>query len=85
MGTVLVVCGLVAMVYGVSRGFLVARSALGPFLHEGEATRTLIDARRPVLERTRVRLLLRRTFVALGWLAIGMYGLFLLSLGLGLR
>jgi hypothetical protein len=85
MGPVLVVCGLIAFVSGVARGYVGARGALGPWLHEGEPTRTLIDAGRPVLERTRVRLFLRRTVVAVGWLVVGMYGLLLLSFGLGVR
>jgi len=49
MGFLLVVCGLIAAIIGVWRGYVEARSALGPFMHEGEPTRTLIDAGRPVL------------------------------------
>ena len=85
MGTVLILCGAIALVFGLGRGYVEARSALGPFMHEGEPTRTLVDAGRPVLERARVRLFLRRTAVAVGWLVVALYGLLLLSYGFGVR
>jgi len=85
MGLPLIVCGMLAAAVGVWRGFVVAREALGPLLHDGEPTRALIDAGRPVLERARVRLFIRRTLVAIGWLTVAMYGLLLLSIGAGTR
>ena len=44
---VLLVCGLVAAVLGTWRGYVVAREAVGPFVHEGDPTRTLIEAAAP--------------------------------------
>ena len=85
MGILLVACGVIAAIIGVWRGYVEARSALGPFMHEGEPTRSLIDAGRPVLERARVRLFLRRTALSIGWLLVAMYGLLLTSFGLGAR
>lgn len=76
---VLLTSGLVAAVLGTWRAYAVARQAVGPFVHEGDATRTLIDAGRPVHARIRVRLFARRVGTALAWLALAMYGLFLLS------
>jgi hypothetical protein len=54
-----------------------AREALGPVAHDGEPTRTAIEAARPVLQRARVRPFLRRVAASLAWLAVAMYGLFL--------
>ena len=85
MGIVLISCGVIAVIIGVWRGYVEARSALGPFMHQGEPTRTLIDAGRPVLERARVRLFLRRTALSIGWLLVALYGLMLASFGMGLR
>jgi hypothetical protein len=76
---VLVASGVVATVLGTWRGYVVAREALGPLVHEGDATRTLIDAGRPVHARMRVRLFARRVVSAMAWLALAMYGLFLVS------
>jgi hypothetical protein len=76
---VLVSSGLIATILGTWRGYIVAREALGPLVHEGDATRTLIDAGRPVHARMRVRLFARRVVAAVAWLALAMYGLFLIS------
>ena len=76
---VLVASGLVAAVLGTWRGYVHARAAVGPFVHEGDATRTLIDAGRPVYARIRVRLFASRVVAAIAWLAVAMYGLFLVS------
>lgn len=74
---VLLLCGLTAAVLGTWRGYVVAREAVGPFVHEGDPTRTLIEAGRPIHARPRVRLFARRVLVACGWLALAMYGLYL--------
>jgi hypothetical protein len=76
---VLLVSGLTAAVLGTWRGYVAARTALGPLVHEGDATRTLIDAGRPMHARIRVRLFARRVVAAVAWLALAMYGLFLVS------
>ena len=81
MGIVLVTCGLLAGGIGLWRGYANARLALAPLVHEGEATRTAVDAGRPVLARSRVRLFARRVGASVGWLAIAFYGLFLMSAG----
>jgi hypothetical protein len=85
MSAVLILTGLAAAAIGTWRGYAAARMAIGPLIHEGEPTRTLIDAGRPVLRRTRVRSVARHVAAALAWLAIAMYGLFLLSVGLPAR
>jgi hypothetical protein len=81
MGIVLVACGLTAAVMASWRGYAAARSALGPFMHEGDTTRTAVEAGRPILARSRVRLFVRRVTVAVGWLLVAFYGLFLVSAG----
>ncbi len=79
MGSVLLVSGLVATVVGTWRGYVNARDALGPVVHGGEPTRTALEGEQRVLDRPRVRRFLRNAAVSLGWLAIAMYGLFLIS------
>ena len=86
MESVLVACGSIALVVGTWRGYLVAREALGPIVHdEGEPTRRAIDATRPPLARMRVRTFARRTAVAMGWLIVATYGLALFVEGLAVR
>lgn len=80
--SVLVASGVVAAVLGTWRGYATAREALGPLVHEGDATRTLVDAGRPVYARIRVRLFARRVVTAVAWLGLAMYGLFLATVGL---
>lgn len=80
---ILAACGLVLLVVGLGRGYAASRSALAPLVHEGEPTRTAIDAARPLVARARVRRFLRGTIVALGWLLLAGYGLFLVSVGVG--
>lgn len=82
MGTILVVTGIVGAVFGTWRGYANAREALGPLVHEGEPTRTAIERGRPLLARSRVRLFARRLAASLAWVAMAMYGLFLVSAGL---
>ena len=82
VGVVLVVSGLVAVGYGSWRGYAAARSALAPLAHEGDPTRTLVETSRPLHARSRVRLAARQVVLAVLWLAIAMYGLYLLVVGM---
>jgi hypothetical protein len=82
MGLVLVACGVAATAIGLVRGFVAAREALGPLVHEGDPTRTLLEAARPVYARPRVRLFARRVALSVGWLVVALYGVFLASVGL---
>ena len=81
MGVVLILCGSIAAVVGVARGYASARSAVGPLVHEGEPTRTLIEAAQPLHARSRVRLFARRVAEAAGWLVVALYGLYLATVG----
>jgi hypothetical protein len=86
VAAVLVVCGLVATAIGTWRGYVVAREALGPMVHDdGDPTRRAIDASRPLIARMRVRTFARRTAVALGWLVVATYGLALIDQGASIR
>ena len=85
VGFVLVACGLIATAVGTWRGYVVAREALGPKVHDhGDPTRRAIDASRPLIARMRVRTFARRTAVAIGWLFIATYGLALIDRGISL-
>jgi hypothetical protein len=75
---VLQVCGVIAVVIALWRSYVVTREAVGPLIHDGDPTRTAIEATRRVTDRPRVRLFARRLGVAIGWLAVAMYGLFLI-------
>jgi len=81
MQLLLQTCGIVAVVIGGWRSYAMAREALGPVAHQGDPTRTALEAGRPILERTRVRLFLRRLAVSLGWLLVAGYGLYLVTVG----
>lgn len=81
MAILLTFCGLVAFVVGGWRSYSIARQALGPLVHDGEPTRTAIEAARPVQDRFRVRLFVRRLVAAVGWLVVALYGLYLISVG----
>jgi hypothetical protein len=81
MQLLLETCGIVAVVIGGWRSYAMAREALGPVAHQGDPTRTALEAGRPILERTRVRLFLRRLAVSLGWLLVAGYGLYLVAVG----
>jgi hypothetical protein len=80
---VLVVSGLVALGVGSWRGYAAARGALLPLVREGDPTRTLIETTRPLHARARVRLAARHVVLALAWLCVAMYGLYLLTAGVG--
>jgi hypothetical protein len=79
MAFVLILCGSTALTIGVYRSVILARQALGPIVHEGDPTRTAIDDTRPIHERQRVRLFAARVAGSLGWLAVAMYGFYLVA------
>jgi hypothetical protein len=79
---VLILTGTCALALGVARGYQAGRAAILPLLGEGEPTRTLIEASRPVYARARVRASARRAAFAVLWLLLAMYGLFLVTVGL---
>jgi hypothetical protein len=81
VGFVLEVCGGMALVIGGWRSYVVAREALAPLAHDGDPTRTEIEAARPFPMRPRVRLFAKRVAVSLGWLAVAFYGLYLVVHG----
>jgi len=85
LGAVLVLSGLVAFAYGSWRGYVAARSALTPLIRDGEPTRRLIEASRPIHARARVRVAVRHVFQSVGWLGVAMYGLYLATVGLTVR
>lgn len=78
---VLILSGLFAAAVGTWRSYAVARQAIGPLVHDGDETRDLIEANRPVVARARVRLFAHRLAVSLGWLAVAFYGLYLAVMG----
>jgi len=84
MGLVLALCGCTAALIGAWRGYAVAREALSPLVHDGDPTRTAIDATRPLYGRMRIRLFARRIVISVAWLTVSMYGLYLLTVGLGM-
>jgi hypothetical protein len=75
------VAGLAVAAYGAWRSYAATRSALLPLVREGDPTRTLIESTRPVYSRGRVRTAARNVGLALGWLIVAMYGLFLATAG----
>ena len=85
LSAVLVATGSYLAVYGCLQGYLAARAALLPLARDGEPTRAIVDATRPLLARTRVRVAVRNVAVALAWLGISMYGMYLTTVGFGVR
>jgi hypothetical protein len=81
MGVILMVCGLVALIAGIGRSYTAARQAVWPFIRDGEPTRSATEATRPLVARPRVRLFARRVATSVGWLAVAMYGLYLMTIG----
>ena len=75
---VLQLCGVIAVVIAAARSYAVSREAISPLMHDGDPTRTAIEATRRLTDRPRIRLFARRLAVAIGWLAVAMYGLFLI-------
>ena len=81
-GAVLVISGLFAVTYGTWRGYASARQAVLPLMRDGDETRTLIEAARPVHERSRVRGAVRHAGISMLWLGVAMYGLYLATVGM---
>ena len=79
MGPVLLLTGVVAIAIGSWRGYVNARAVLAPLAHPGEPTRTALEATQPLVERARVRRAVRSLAASLAWLALAMYGLFLVA------
>jgi hypothetical protein len=84
MGALLVTCGFVLTGVGSWSGYRNARDAATPAVHDGDPTRLAIDAARPLLARPAVRRHVRSLVVSLSWLALALYGIFLVSAGSGL-
>lgn len=82
IGAILLLSGAFAIVYGSWRGYVAARSALMPFVREGDETRTLVESAQPVRTRARVRLAVRNAGLAMIWLGVAMYGVYLATVGL---
>ena len=80
-GAVLVISGVFAIVYGSWRGYVAARQAVLPLVRQGDETRTLVQAARPLYERSRVRVAVRHVGLSLMWLGVAMYGLYLATVG----
>jgi hypothetical protein len=78
MAFLLILCGTIAATAGLYRAFVLAREALAPLAHEGDPTRTAIEATRPFPARPRVRRFVGRVLGAVAWLGVAMYGLYLI-------
>jgi hypothetical protein len=81
-GVVLVWAGVFLASWGALRGYGAARAALVPLLRDGDPTRSLVDATRPVYARVRMRLAARNVVIAVAWLGIAMYGMYLATVGM---
>jgi hypothetical protein len=82
-GLVLLLSGSFLVAWGLWRGHLAARAALLPLSRDGgEPTRGLIEASRPVYARTRVRVVVRNLVLAVLWVVVVMYGMYLATVGL---
>jgi hypothetical protein len=81
LGMTLTACGLVTATVGTWRGYVNARGALGSLARDGDPTREIIEASRPIFVRERVRRFVRPVAAAVLWLVIAMYGLLMVSLG----
>ena len=79
MAAVAELCGLVVAVIGGWRSYAMAREALAPLVHDGDPTRSAIEASRPFPMRPRVRLFARRVTLSVGWLLVAFYGLYLVA------
>ena len=80
-GVVLAWAGVFLAFWGAWRGYGAARAGLVPLLRNGDPTRSLVDATRPVHARVRVRLAARNIVTAVAWLGIAMYGMYLATVG----
>ena len=75
VGAVLIACGAVAIIVGTWRGYVVAREALGPMVHD-DGDPTAAGDRRDFGRSwpgCRVRTFARRTAVAIGWLIVATF------------
>jgi hypothetical protein len=81
MGSLILLCGVIAALAGTWRGYENARIALAPLIHDGDPTRTAIEANQPFLARPRVRRVAGSLGLSIGWLAVAMYGLYLAASG----
>lgn len=81
MGAVLVACGIVAVLLAGWASYGNARAAIAAYLHEGDPTRAVIEAARPIAARSRVRAFARHATLAVGWLIVALYGLWLAAEG----
>jgi hypothetical protein len=81
MGMLLTIIGAAVIGLAAWRSYTAVRLAIGPLVHDGEPTRTLVEASRPVHERARVRSFARGVTLSIGWLVVALYGLFLVSVG----
>jgi len=79
---VLLGSGFVATAFGAWRGYAEARAALLPLARPGDPTRTLVEGSKPIRSRARVQLAARHVALSLAWLAVAMYGLLLITVGL---
>ena len=81
-GVVLIWAGVFLAFWGAWHGYGSARAALVPLVRDGDPTRSLVDATRPVHARVRVRLAARNIVIAVAWLGIAMYGTYLATVGM---
>jgi len=75
----LLASGTVLVVVGFVRGYAAARLALSPLIHEGEPTRSVVEALQPLPMRPRFRRMAGRVAQSIAWLSVALYGLFLIS------
>ena len=79
MEPVLFLSGVLVAAIGTWRGYANARLVVAPLVHPGESTRTAVEATQPLAGRARMRRAARNLAAAVGWLALAMYGLFLVA------
>jgi hypothetical protein len=81
MGVLLMTCGLILAGVCTWSGYRNAREAIAPVADPGDSTRSAIEAARPPYARPSVRRFARSVAIAVGWLVLAHYGLFLVSIG----
>ena len=81
LGAILTASGLVLAGVGIWRSYLAARQVMAPLAHRGDPTRSRIESLRPLPLRPKVRTAAARTLISMGWLAIALYGLYLVVRG----
>ena len=85
LSAVLIATGLFSTGWGCWRGYAAARATLVPLQSGGDPTRALVEAAQPVHARARVRAAAHNVLLAVLWLAVALYGLFLATVGVGAR